>query len=348
MFWAGGEFLAGRLRRYFSFLAVLGVGGAAVPARADSGFFLDYGQSAGVWTVYNDVRRAQKDLAKINGILNRNFGEYQTAFTRLGSDFDIAHPGAPWARTIRLELSLDGAALGLVQNPVVPELVAAATVVTITRAVLLAEPAEGWRAEGAVAWGWGLERRLSAVSTDLIESIPFQKDKVWLWGLDLAVSRTWVKGDDRFVAAASWKGTKYHGLEAQTSVALDRKLRSFTQWWETRGDWLRGAWGLHVLAGSHPLPVPVLPRVWDRVANTNPWRELGAMTGAGASWTAELGPRSTTTVLGGFYGGYLGGAARWSPRPRSRLELGSFGIENSSAYRTLGQRVYQASFYLAF
>ena len=241
---------------------------------------------------------------------------------------------------VRGGISVDAAALGLVQNPVVPELVAAATAVTIARVSVAAEPAEGWSYEAALLYGWGIERRLSAVSTDLIESIPFQKGEVRLWGLDLAAAKEWKRPEKRFGLGAAWKGTKYNGIEAQTSVALDRQLRSFTQWWEGRADYTWGEWNVHGIVGSHPLPENILPRVWDRVANTNAWRELGAMSGAGAAWRKQLGAAASVSLTGGFYAGYLGFALRWAPSARTHIDLSSFGIENSSAYRTFGQRVY--------
>lgn len=315
---------------------------AAPPARAEGNVFMGYGQSADVWHVYNDVKAAQKDLFKINQILNSNFGLYHTAFTRIGGDFVLLRPARAWLKTIAGEISVEAAALGLVQNPVVPELVAAATAVTLVRFPLAAEPAEGWRFGLAPVFGWGIERRLSAVSTDLIESIPFQKGQVRVLGVDLLAAREWKRAEDRFAVRAAWNGTKYYGIDAQTAVALDRQLRDTTQWWETRADYHWHDWNVHAIGGSHPLPENILPRVWDRVANTTAWRELGAMSGAGVGWRKPLGAQMAIALTAGLYAGYGGYAARWDVSARTHVTLSSYGIENSSAYRTLGARVYAA------
>lgn len=327
--------------RFGAIFAVLGLYSSS--ARADGGFFLEYGQSPGVWKVYNDVKAAEKDLFKINQILNENFGKYETAFARVGSDFDVAHPNRNWARDVHASLSVEAAALGLAQNPVVPELVAAASAVAVGRMALRGEPAPGWKYEAAGAFGWGIERRLSAISTDLIESIPFQRDQVRLWGADLSASREWRTQGSSWLLRGAWRGTRYYGLEAKTSVALDRRLRDFTQWWEARADYARGGWGAHGIFGSRPLPYDLLPRVWDRVANTNSWRELGAMSGIGVAWT-----HSFFAVSGGLYAGYLGATLSWLPGRRTAVRLSTYGIENSSAYRTFGQRIYSLASYIAF
>jgi hypothetical protein len=310
----------------------------ATSAHAEGNVFLSYGQSNHLWKVQSDVKDAHNDLFKINTILNDNFGNFETGFARIGGDFVLARPDRSWAKRVRMTVSVEAAALGLVQNPVVPELVAAATAVEMDRVAVEGEPGPGWTYEAALVGGYGLERRLSAVSTDLIESIPFQKGNVRLVGVDLAAAKEWLRTDDRYALRAGWKGTDYFGIDAVTSVALDRHLRSFTHWWEGRADFSRGAFGVHGILGSHPLPVELLPRIWDRVANTNAWRELGAMSGAGVSYSAHR-----LVVISGLYAGYLGGLLRWNAGKRTFLEISSFGIENSSAYRTLGQRVYAAN-----
>ncbi len=319
-----------------------------VPANAESGFFLRYGQSEKVWTVVEEVEGAKSDVSKINRILNENYGTYQTAFTRLGSDFDLAQPRRRGLERIRLTLSAEAAALGLVQNSVVPELLAAATAVGIVRLSWDSRFAETWFYEGALLAGWGIERRLSAVSTDLIEKVPFQKANVALFGADLKIRRDW-RVDENFLSGrGGWKGTFYRGMGGQTSVALDRRLRSTTHAWELRGDITRKNWNLHGIFGSHPLPTDLLPRVWDRVANTNAWRELGAMSGAGLERAFPVGAASKLSLLAGFYGGYLGAEFRWYLSARTHFDLATYGIENSSAYRTLGQRVYSFATYLSF
>lgn len=310
----------------------------ATQAHAEGGVFLNYGQSNHLWKVQSDVKNAHNDLFQINRILNENFGNYETGFARIGGDFVLARLERPWAKRVRMAISVDAAALGLVQNPVLPELVAAATAVVMDRVAIEGEPGAGFSYEAALVGGYGIERRLSAVSTDLIESIPFQKDYVRLVGVDLAVAKEWHRANDHVALRVAWKGTDYFGLDAVTSVALDRRLRSFTQWWEGRADYGWGPFGVHGILGSHPLPVDLLPRIWDRVANTNAWRELGAMSGAGLSYSPER-----LEVIGGLYAGYLGGLLRWKAGAHSFLDISSFGIENSSAYRTLGQRVYAAN-----
>lgn len=318
------------------------------PAFGQPGFFFQYGQSAGVWKILSDVKGASGNLSLINDILNKNYGNYETAFARLGSEMDILHPQPTYLHTVGLGISLEAAGLGLIQNPVVPELQAAALAVALMRLSTKGDLGARWALETALVGGWGIERRLSAVSTDLIERIPFQKENVRLFGFDLGLRKAWKIENGWWLAGVAWKATFYKGLSGQTSVALDRKLRNDTHAWEGRLDYSKNRWNLHGILGSHPLPIDLLPRVWDRAANSAPWRELGAMSGAGITRRWLLGSASSLDALGGFYAGYLGGVLTWSLSQASKVQLATFGIENSSAYRTLGRRVYSLSAFFGF
>jgi hypothetical protein len=318
-------------------------------AKARSGFSFTYGQSADVWRLVSDIKGAKKDLVRINAILNENFGSYQTAFVRMGSDFGIAKlASVAWPAEWRGWAGIEGAALGLVQNPVVPELQASILAMGLLETSLLGRFSEGLFLEAGLAFGAGIERRLSAVSTDLIEKMPFQKEKILLFGLDLALRKHWRFERSQLRIMARTKETFFRGIGGQTSVALDRDLRELYHQWQLRGDFGFENYGLHTIVGPHPLPSDLLPRIWNRAANTHHWRELGAMSGAGASAQWRLGKASSLSAIAGFYGGYIGGELRWRFGERSRLGLLSYGIENSSAYHALGQRVYALQAYFAF
>ena len=98
--------------------------------------------------------------------------------------------------------------------------------------------------------------------------------------------------------------------------------------------------GAHAILGTHPLPEKLLPRIWNRAANTNFSRELGAMSGAGISFFHNIERHSLVASVG-LYAGYIGGEIKWK-LGRSELKIMSYEIENSSAYKTLGRRTYSA------
>jgi len=326
------------------------IAGMPISATAGPGLILEYGQSSKVWPVLYEVQTARGDLQKINRILNENFGTYQTTFARFGSDFDVHGFQGLYLNKIKLSIVAEAAALGLVQNPVLPELLASLIAVGLVRVSFhgFLSVDRSWVYESALVGGHGVERRLSAVSTDLIEKIPFQKANVWLAGIDLLGKKIWNRKKDKIEIKGEVRGTHYNGLEGQTSVSLDRKLRKGTYQWDIRIDYAREWWGLHGILGSHPLPTELLPRVWDRVANTTPWRELGAMSGFGARAKYGLGAKSKMVLLGGFYAGYIGGELQLHTGARTNFRFASYKIENSSAYRSLGQRVYVFLSYISF
>jgi hypothetical protein len=311
-----------------------------VLAEAQPTLNFTYGQSANVWGLVSDIKTAKKNLPRINEILNQNYNSYQTAFTRIGVEHYFLLRTGGWPNKLRLAFDLEGAALGMVQNPVVPELQASLLMAGILGSSVSGRIGESFYLEAGMVAGAGNERRLTAVSTDLIEKLPFRKEKLSLVGVDLEMRQLFRLGKGALRLLARTEETVFFGQERQVSVTLNRNLRKTYHQWQGRADYSRSAHSGHLIFGPHPLPTKFLPRIWNRAANTNPWRELGAMSGIGGATSFLLGGPQSLGITGGFYGGYPGGELRWKFGEESRLSLMTYGIENSSAYQTLGQRIY--------
>jgi hypothetical protein len=287
----------------------------------------------------HDIKDAKQDLNKINKILAENYGKYETGFLRIGGNLGewSLDPGS----NLGVKLEVQAAAVGQIQNPVVPELLAGALAVGLVDIGWTKSLDKKNLLRLNIVGGAGIERRLSAVSTDLVEKLPFQKEGVTLFGFDLFYRHKISFASSNLFLAGSTEETVYKGLGGTTSSTLDRKLRRITHEPQLRADYIYSIFGAHAILGTHPLPEKILPRVWNRAANSNWNRELGAMSGAGISAVQKFGKHSLIGSMG-LYAGYLGGEIKWH-MGRSEVKIMSYEIENSSAYKTLGRRTYSAA-----
>ena len=307
---------------------------------------LSYAQSSDAWATVDKVKSAQGDLDQINQVLHDNYGSYEEAFAHAAVGISGLTTGLdfPLLRRLYFDTSSDALAFGRVQNPVVPELKA--------DALLSGEIASGF--DGSIEgsdvgqelrtrvgghFGMGYEKRVDAVSTDLIENIPTEGGSLSYYGFDLRLQKDFAMIAGLAIhSSAAVSDTAFHSSIDAATVSTVR--------WKLKNDLSGTSLALETVVGPQPLPVDFLPRTWDYVDQLNPWPELGAMTGAGLAWRSRLSDawiRNTSLLArGGFYGGYPGGEIG--------LEAGDFkasietwGIEASSAYQTLGQRLYLAT-----
>jgi hypothetical protein len=97
--------------------------------------------------------------------------------------------------------------------------------------------------------------------------------------------------------------------------------------------------GLKAVFGQQPLPVDILPRLWDYTHQIDSFPEVGTLLGVGPHFMGHLSRSFALEANAGFYGGYWGGdlAAHWA---NWTFSAGSWGIEGRSAYQSLGSRLW--------
>lgn len=314
-----------------------------------------YAQSKDVWSTVHEITAAQGNLDQISQVLQANYGTFEEAFadltaksTGINSGFDN-----PALRTIYFGVSADGLAYGMVQNPVVPELHADALITgTIQSGFEGSVDSLGIKTQVGGHFGMGMEKRIDAVSTDLIENLPIHSGRITLVGFDLGASRsTPLSPDYTLESRASIQDTFFSSTVAPSDLSTTTGGSSSYVRWKFKNDIDHPVDGilldkdsirLETIAGPQPLPVDILPVTWDYAHNLNSLPELGAMVGAGLAWDSLWGRDSELTARAGFYGGYPGGSVSLQSRAFVG-SLQSWGIEGSSAYQTLGQRIWVAS-----
>lgn len=335
--------------------SLLGKNASLGPIKTSVSLF--YGQSRDAWNTLSDVKSAQGDLGRINDVLQKKYGTYEEALSTLRIRMEGFHgfESNSLFKNYWIEAGTEADAFGLVRNPVVPELHANAILAGAASIGFQGEiPSTSLQTRFGLLGGSGYEKRIDAFSTDLIDKLPIRNGHLYFYGLSQEVATT-VNND-------GWKVKPHlsaHEIEFQTAVepsTLDviEGTSYFAFRWKSQLDVTHflsvssGAEaGAVVIAGPQPLPVDMLPYVWDYSHRMQSFPEVGAMLGAGLRFDETWSKAASWKNTLGFFGGYWGG--KTSLHIGSfRADLGSWGIESSSAYRTLGQRIWTASFGLAF
>ncbi|MBI3542319.1 MAG: hypothetical protein HY075_03455 [Deltaproteobacteria bacterium] len=310
-----------------------------------------YAQSAAAWGTVHDVKTAQGSLPALNEVLKREYGVPEEAVTSFAMSYSTTLSKGASDR-VRFAATADGVGYALVQNPVVPELHGDAVAIGTFGGGYSFDAGGVDFGVGAVA-GVGREKRIDATSTDLIESIPLRNGAVYLYGADFELARRFrFDRSTAFRLSGSAKETLVETTTPSASAggALGASSQLFHRW--RAAGTLERAVELAFLqrsvllvegiAGPQPLPVSVLPRIWDYAHNLYPTPELGAMFGAGLGLRAALSRASRLETHVGYYGGYPGGMLALKLSAVD-LTLASWGLENSAAYHVLGERLWQAS-----
>lgn len=307
-----------------------------------------YGAHSEFWDELELLRSDLNAAQKLSEILERDL-RFAEGFVhaRLIHQAQDCVWGCLWNR-VYFSLGWDSLAGGRVQNPVLPELQGYALwMVPIETGV--------WFQGKQLSWGLGslagLGRQTlyqglaSAYLTDAWE----EHASVFALG-----AGAFVEWQNEF-ASTLWFRTRYqirvlHFYTHLDNPRFDYRAESDNWIWRWReqsevmrrwktdsaGTW---AWGADLIFGAQPLPYEILPVVWDAVHDVYAFPEFAAMVGLGAiaQWTSpeeDVG----LEIRSGYYAGYfgIGGALRlW----KISLGLGSFGVEQSSAYRVQESRL---------
>lgn len=318
---------------------------------------LSYGQSAEVYQTISSLDKAKGDLNQINEILKKKYGTYEEAMGQLTVSFDNIASLIRNTPLDRLYLKVTGEMLvfARVQNPVLPELesnLIRGGIVTTGFNGDLQDTGINTRL-GIVA-GLASEKRIDAVSTDLIDSRPYRIGNVQLFGLDIDLSKKFEINP----LLSLYSNMSVHESYVKTSTPAhslnsEFKPEKVFHRWKIKNNLMHSSpsiplvMGVETIIGPQPIPEDLLPRFWDYVHNNYPFPEWGAMTGIGSFTQFNFSKDTQVSTRIGFFGGYLGGSIH-SQIGITRFTLASWGIENSAAYQTNGQRIWMSSLQIIF
>lgn len=326
-----------RVFRGFGAVLLLAAFGFEAKVQAATGS-LRYALSPGFWSDVSDLTSSQQSLSKMNSFLEGRYGYPEETFAEIEATIPMAWlSDRGWAQELHVQPRFEGILTGKVLNPVVPELLAHQVLSGGLEIALEGSASSLQMNTRAYALGGiASEKKVSAVSTDLIEKLPVQSGTLHYFGAGVVLH------------GRIAEGTSF-GWEWGASSELVRFQSSFPG-----GPFLAWRWRLEsklssnrtprgfsarFILGPQPLPQKTLPRVWDYVHRLDPLPEIGTLLGAGLVWSS---PASWIRAEAGFYGGYWGGVIRVGRPDGIALRLENMGIETGSAYRILGERVISA------
>lgn len=128
----------------------------------DLNLSLQYAQTRGFWSTISDVRRAKGNLPQLNELFNNRYGKPEEGFAVIGGGAVLAETGS---FDFGMGLDAEGIGLGIVRNPVVPELNATVLVSTHATPFLHSSKLLPFDFEIGPIVGWSYQKRIKAVST---------------------------------------------------------------------------------------------------------------------------------------------------------------------------------------
>lgn len=332
----------------------------ASTAFASTELSLGYGQTADLWSTYHGIQDAKSNVAQIDSILSSRYGTFEEGIAQvsvLRRGLSFADKRGPW-RTFYFGLNAYGLVSGSVDNPIIPVLH-----VDLNVGGAVAFGTEGELPFGSVGTrfgivgGWGSEKRADAYSTDLIDHIAFVSGNLGFVGLEQKFAEPSPTASDpgTYRAALEMHETFFHSTIPVSSAVLSDETQELLAFrWKQTNEWSTpvaalgtSRLGLQVIFGQQPIPVEILPRVWDWSHQLAAFPEIGTLVGGGAHWRAWGNSHSLLDAYAGVYAGYFGIGCEWRYRALS-VSLGSWGLEGRSAYLSQTGRVWIARLGLTF
>jgi hypothetical protein len=332
----------------------------SVPARASVDVSVFYGQTEDLWSTYHGIQDAKNNVPAIDAILTEKYGTFEEGIAQI----NVLARGLPFStssnllRTFYIGGGAYALASGSVDNPIIPVL---HVDLIVGGALSLGTEGEfdfypiGTRL--GITGGWTKEKRADAFSTDLIDHIAFVSGNLGFVGFDqkFAEPSPGPKTGAAYRAALEMHETFFHSTIPAGSVGLtDQTQDLFAFRWKQSNEWSipvaiadSSRLGIQFIAGPQPIPVDILPRVWDWAHQLSSFSELGTMAGGGLHLRTLVNPHLLLDIYSGVYAGYFGAGFEWRYHSLS-VDLGSWGLEGRSAYHSQGARIWTSRLSLTF
>lgn len=327
----------------------------SAPRHYVPGIEITYGQSVHAWNAYKTVKAARNDIPAVLSLLRKNYGTYQASFARAQLSLERIPLNSNWV--LHTYLVGEAAAGAAVHNPVLPEInVAIAHAEYLNLKVERVFPQAHTLARFGILYGQGNETRIQGFVTDFLQATPRRRGHFSLYGMDLEAEHAYKWSDNaRQLQTVLFRPTWYRSLITENEFILGDRYPRFSTYryklksqlaFRSESSYLPHEYGPEFIFGPQPLPVEMLPRIWEYVHQIYAWPELGTMLGAslvGRWWFNQFQVIARGGVYAGYWGSFL--SFKWK---ESSFDISYAGIEESAAYRTRGQRLWLAKLGIRF
>jgi hypothetical protein len=323
---------------------------AAVADQVD--LLFRWGHDSRFWKNVDNLRSTSDLVDRLDDIFESNYRDPTEGSAHLSLGYMSAAPEAMAGTFERgqIRLNYDRIAGGEIFNRISPELRGYEVWATSFQAQLFSEPAtdeSGIEFSLGSDLGIGRQTLIEGPITDFLEEAPQNSSMLFYYGLNLSLGgKMMVSPNLRFRYGAQLNPTYFYSAFKDPSYEFRVESgKLYTRW---RGEsefaalwqgWGHGEIGVHALTGQQPVPVTIIPRVWDAVHKIEVFPSLGSVVGAGTFFRiASPSKRYSFEAMGGFYGGYVGGALNLKLY-YFELQLGSFGLEQTAGFQVRESRV---------
>jgi hypothetical protein len=310
-------------------------------------FHLDYAQSSDFWSAVDSLNGASGSgsASSLESSLQSRYGVNEDAFSRVGLGLYNVNVGEENSLFHQFYFETNGEMVvwGVTQNPVVSQLLGKAVAMgSVGLGFNGRIPSTIFSTKMGVTAGLGEAKEVNGFSSNLIGSMPQVTESLQMYGIDLQVATTWesnpvIQGG----STLDYHGTAFVSDLNPTVMAGRWKSYSYLR---TGGssDGAELIFQPHVVIGPQPLPVDVLPRIWDDVHPLNSFQDLDAMLGAGAMIELAGAHHTKLSCTAGFYGGYWGGSLALQ-MGRFQVNAGSWGLGLDSNYQAEPERLWEGT-----
>lgn len=307
-----------------------------------------YAQSLDFWSQVEKLKRSADTAQILSDLFKKTNGKATEGMGSVGAYY--ASSSAPLGLSFlsRGIVSIETEAVGggYVRNRISPEIEGYTTWgVGLSTGVQRSLPVneDGWGLIALTTTGIGKQNVIHGEVTSYLSDALQKKSDLFYQGFDLGLEFQSLWSDElRFKSGYYFLPTYFYSQSSNPDFLYQINKGRWSLRWRTdfevttrTADFNSGALELggQIIAGPQPIPMAVLPRIWDGVHEIDPAPALGAALGMGG--VVRLVSQSRKFSLegfGGFYGGY------WGAGVATRLSMfyvrgGTFGVEQSSNYR---------------
>mgnify|MGYP001608603397 CR=1 FL=1 len=302
-----------------------------------------YAQSRNFWSLVDEVRAAS-DVSRAQAILETHYGKPAERLAQLGTQVYFENVSHLWVG-IGAEALIGGDA----RNPVFPEIRAYSFLSGYGEfgfGTRLPEDQYGLDWEVGLRVGAGSRESIDAPVTALLGSDPIDRGLFVYTGPEFKFgANVDVFGIARWRSRMALRPTLYGVRSYDEGLAPELGYQSWAIRWRSMTEVLfkietipsgMSEIGLVTLMGQQPLPVDVLPRVWDSVHHLKPFPDWRQLAGLGLVFrNSQERHHFSLRVTGGIFGGYPGGGLEFSLRDGFG-SIGYWGVEMSDGYQLIG------------
>ena len=316
---------------------------------ADFQFSGTYAQTSDFWDTVDQLQKPN-GITELTTLLDSGLESPKEALA--GLHFGFLQPATGWIdenigfSRVKFGASLDTLEGGEIRNRILPEIDGYALYTVSASFGMERRPPtfeSGIILDLGTTAGIGEARLVNGLASEFTPKIPLRKAALFYSGLTIGPGyQNRISDSIQTRHEFTWQPTWFHSDYTHSASAFAIEKNHWTHRWKLLNEWSVDfvsdgieeiRFSLHTTLGQQPIPVALLPRIWDQIHSVEPFPSIASLAGLGSSIRFSSHDQILALQLtGGFYGGYFGAGAR-ADLYRFSLTGGTWGVEQTTGYR---------------